>query len=157
MLAAALARLAEEGVTIEAAAPVLTTDPIGPSLRRYANSAAVISTRLEPEALLALGKRLEREFGRRARGQRWTSRVLDLDLILWSGGAWSAPHLTVPHPLFRERTFVLGPARYVAGEWTDPITHLTVRQLHARLTRRGALRRGARGRALSSVGRATDF
>src|SRR5690606_23754651 len=58
VLAAALARLAEEGVTIEAAAPVLTTDPIGPSLRRYANSAAVISTRLEPEALLALGKRL---------------------------------------------------------------------------------------------------
>src|SRR5690606_17495669 len=97
VLAAALARLAEEGVAIEAAAPVLTTDPIGPSLRRYANSAAVISTRLEPEALLALGKRLEREFGRRARGQRWTSRVLDLDLILWSGGAWSAPHLTVPH------------------------------------------------------------
>ena len=98
VLAAALERLGAEGVRVIAAAPVLLTEPLGPSLRRYANSAAVIETRLDPPALLALLKRIEREFGRRPGGQRWTSRVLDLDVILWSGGPFAAPALTIPHP-----------------------------------------------------------
>ena len=157
MLAAALERLAEEGIAVRASAPVLTTDPIGPSLRRYANSAAVIETKLEPPALLALLKRLEREFGRRPTGRRWISRVLDLDLILWSGGVFAEPGLIIPHPLFRTRPFVLAPAARIAADWRDPVSGLTVRQLHARLTRPSAVRRARRGRALSSVGRATDF
>src|SRR5690606_14407074 len=110
VIAAALARLAGEGVTVLAAAPVLGTEPVGPSLRRYANSAALIETALDPPALLGLLKRIERDFGRRAGGQRWTSRVLDLDIVLWSGGAFAGPGLTVPHPLFRTRAFVLAPA-----------------------------------------------
>jgi len=119
-----------------AAAPVLLTEPIGPSLRRYANSAAVVETALEPPALLALVKRIEREFGRRPGGQRWTSRVLDLDLVLWSGGPFVAPGLTVPHPLFRTRAFVLAPAEKIAPRWRDPVTGFTVRQLAARLSAR---------------------
>ena len=64
-------------------------------------------------------------------------------LILWSGGPWSGPGLTIPHPLFRERLFVLAPAMQVAADCRDPITGLTVRQLHARLTRSRAVRRAA--------------
>jgi 2-amino-4-hydroxy-6-hydroxymethyldihydropteridine diphosphokinase len=138
VLAAALERLGGEGVRIAAASPVVETDPIGPSLRRYANSAALVETVLEPPALLALVKRIERAFGRRRGGQRWTSRVLDIDLVLWSGGCFAAPDLTVPHPLFRTRAFVLAPAATIAPRWRDPVTGLTVRQLHARLTRPAA-------------------
>ena len=126
-----------------AVAPVLTTEPVGPSLRRYANSAAVIETDLGPSDLLARLKRLEREFGRSTRGQRWSSRVLDLDIVLWNGGPFAESHLTVPHRLFRERDFVLAPAVRIAPEWRDPITGLTVRQLRARLTRKNRLRRAA--------------
>ena len=140
MLEAALARLEDE-VTVQDAAPVLLTDPIGPSLRRYANSAAVIETTLDPPELLALLKRVEREFGRRPGGQRWSARVLDLDLILWSGGPFVGPGLTIPHPLFRARDFVLAPAAHIAPDWRDPVTGLTIRQLHARLTRPRAVRR----------------
>jgi 2-amino-4-hydroxy-6-hydroxymethyldihydropteridine diphosphokinase len=89
VLAAALERLEAKGVRVIAAAPPIETDPVGPSIRRYANSAAVIETDLEPEALLALLKRIEREFGRRPGGQRWRARVLDLDLVLWSGGPFA--------------------------------------------------------------------
>lgn len=139
VLAAALERLAAEGVRVTAAAPVIETAPVGPSIRRYANSAALIETKLEPEALLALLKRIEREFGRRASGQRWRARVLDLDLVLWSGGVYASDALTIPHPLFRERDFVLTPALAVAPAWRDPLTGLTLRHLHARLTRPHAL------------------
>jgi 2-amino-4-hydroxy-6-hydroxymethyldihydropteridine diphosphokinase len=145
VLAAALERLEAEGVRVLAAAPVVETEPVGPSIRRYANSAAVIETALEPEPLLALLKRIERDFGRRASGQRWRARVLDLDLILWSGGPWASPALTIPHPLFRTRAFVLDPALAVAPDWRDPLTGLTVRQLHARLTAPRAMPKRAAG------------
>ena len=134
VLSAALERLEAEGVRVIAAAPAIATAPIGPSSRRYANSAAVIETALEPEALLALLKRIERAFGRRPGGQRWRARVLDLDLVLWSGGAYASAALTIPHPLFRERDFVLTPADAIAPAWRDPLTGRTVRQLRARLT-----------------------
>lgn len=82
--------MAEVGLLVEAAAPIMSSAPIGPSLRRYANSAVLIATDLPPDELLGLLKDIERRFGRSRRGQRWSSRVLDLDLVLWSGGP--GPH-----------------------------------------------------------------
>ena len=64
--------------------------------------------------------------------------MLDLDLVLWSGGCFAAPGLVIPHPLFRNRAFVLAPAVQIAPRWRDPVTGLSVRQLHARLTRPAA-------------------
>ena len=135
VLRAALLALEQAGIAVLAAGPVIRSAPIGPSLRRYANSAVTIKTRLDPPDLLTALKAIEHRFGRRTRGQRWSSRVLDLDIVLWRGGCWSAPDLTVPHPLFRTRDFVLAPALPIAGQWRDPITGLTLRQLAARLVR----------------------
>ncbi len=81
--------------------------------------------------MLTTLKRVEREFGRR-RGRPWSARVLDLDIILWEGGPWSEPGLIIPHVAFRQRDFVLLPARDVAGDWLDPVTGLSVRQLARR-------------------------
>jgi len=135
VLAAALGRLEAEGLHVIRAAPVVDSDPVGPSLRRYANSAALVETTLAPEAMLELAKRIEHAFGRRSGGRRWATRVLDLDIVLWSGGPFVASGLTIPHRLFRERAFVLAPAARIAPSWRDPVTGFTVRQLHARLTR----------------------
>lgn len=115
-------------------APILRTAPLGPSLRQFANSVAVIETALPPPVLLAVLKRIERDFGRR-RGRRWGERVIDLDILLWSGGAWASPGLTVPHPAMRERAFVLAPLAAVAPGWRDPVSGRTVRQLLVRLRR----------------------
>ena len=145
VLVAALERLTAAGMRVAATALPIETEPVGPSIRRYANSAAVIETELEPDALLALLKRIEREFGRRPGGQRWRARVLDLDIILWSAGPYASPELTIPHKLFRERAFVLDPAVTIAPDWRDPITGATFRQLHARLTRQRTLPKRAAG------------
>lgn len=126
-VAAALAELAPA-----AASPILRTPPLGPSNRRYANAVAIVETGEEPPALLRRLKRIERAFGRRA-GRRWGARVLDLDILLWSGGAWSGPGLTIPHPQYRARSFVLDPLVRVAPDWRDPLTGLSIRQLRARL------------------------
>lgn len=141
VLGAALRNLAKQGIEVEAIAPTIASAPVGPSLRRYANTAAVVQAMLAPEELLALCKQIEREFGRKRGGRRWGSRVLDLDIVLWSGGVWGSRRLTIPHPAFRERAFVLGPAATIAPRWRDPLTGLTIKQLEARLTRRTRLPR----------------
>lgn len=141
VLRAALAAMADAGLAIEAASPIIASAPLGPSRRRYANSAARVATPLAPPALLALLQAVEMCFGRVRRGARWGARTLDLDIVLWSGGTWRSRTLTVPHPAFRARTFVVGPANAVAPKWRDPQTGCTIRHLHARLTRRAPARR----------------
>ncbi|MCH7860433.1 MAG: 2-amino-4-hydroxy-6-hydroxymethyldihydropteridine diphosphokinase [Proteobacteria bacterium] len=121
------------GVT--AVSPILHTPPLGPSKRRFANAVALIETDEAPPALLRRLKAIERDFGRR-RGRTWGARVIDLDIVLWSGGSWGEPALVVPHRLFRDRAFVLAPLARVAAGWRDPVTGLSVRQLAARLRRK---------------------
>ena len=120
------------------ASPVIVTRPLGPSQRRYANAVALIERVSRPDATLRELKSIERDFGRRP-GRRWGERVLDLDIILWSGGTWASQGLTIPHIGFRTRDFVLAPLMRVAPRWRDPVTGLTVRQLRHRLTARRAM------------------
>lgn len=137
VLAAALKELEREGIEALEVAKVIESNPVGSSLRRYANSAAVVETKLAPRECLAVLQDIERLFGRsRAQrmGQRWRSRALDLDIVLWSGGICSNPDLTIPHVEMRRRDFVLGPAAEIAGAWRDPVTGLTLAQLKMRLS-----------------------
>jgi len=126
--------------TVMARSRVVRSAPMGAAQRRFANAASVIASEYDPPALLAALKRMEREFGRRP-GRRWGDRVLDLDIVLWSGGEWRETALTIPHANFRERAFVLGPASEIARGWRDPATGLTIAQLTRRLTRCEALPR----------------
>ncbi|QDZ08827.1 2-amino-4-hydroxy-6-hydroxymethyldihydropteridine diphosphokinase [Sphingomonas panacisoli] len=123
---------------VVAVSPMMITAPIGPSSRRFVNAAAVIASDEPPRDLLRRLKAIEADFGRR-RGRRWGERVIDLDIVLWSGGIWADDCLTIPHPSFRDRRFVLGPLAALIPDWRDPMTGLTVRQLAARLTRRAPL------------------
>ncbi|HEY8604408.1 2-amino-4-hydroxy-6-hydroxymethyldihydropteridine diphosphokinase [Tsuneonella suprasediminis] len=157
VLSAAIAAMQDNGLKLQAIAPTIESAPLGPSRRRYANTAVLIATDLGPEAFLAVLQAIETAFGRKRTGQPWSARVLDLDILLWSGGTWYGPHLTIPHPLFRQRAFALAPAATIAPAWRDPISGYTLRQLLHRLTHPVTLLVPPRGRALSSVGRATDF
>ncbi len=113
----------------------ITSRPIGPGTRDYANATVMIESDLSPDDLLRNLKAIERAAGRRP-GRRWGDRPLDLDIIGWGGGIWASSALTIPHPEFRKREFVLAPIVEIAPDWRDPVTHLTARQLLARLDRK---------------------
>lgn len=118
-----------------AVSPIVRTPPVGPSTRRFANAAALVASDEDPRAILARLKAIELAFGRRP-GRRWGARAIDLDLLLWSEGAWVSPGLVIPHPAYRARRFVLEPLARIAPDWRDPVTGRTVRQLLALVDRR---------------------
>ncbi|NBR32557.1 MAG: 2-amino-4-hydroxy-6-hydroxymethyldihydropteridine diphosphokinase [Sphingomonadaceae bacterium] len=136
LLRAALAALDAGPVQVLRASPILTSRPIGPSQRLYANGAALIETDLGPEALLDHLKQLERHFGRKTGGQPWRARPLDLDILLWSDGAFVSSRLCIPHKELAKRAFVLAPLAQIAPQWRHPILNLCIAHLKARLDRK---------------------
>ena len=131
---AAIARLDQEFSLFDAS-PIVLNAAHGGAGRDFANTVALVESSLEPPEMLLQLKRLEGEFGGR-RGRRWGPRVLDLDLVLWSGGKFRSRRLTVPHPELARRSFVLQPLSAIAPGWR--IGPITVRHLAERLARRDA-------------------
>lgn len=134
VLLAALAAMESAGIEPVDASPIIASAPLGPSRRRYANAVALVASPLSPPEMLDRLKAIEAAFGRR-KGQRWSARTLDLDILLWSGGAWSDAALTIPHPEMARRLFVLRPLTTIAPRWRHPLAQRSVRQLLRRLER----------------------
>ena len=108
----ALTRLGElDGVAVVAVSSFRETDPVGNvDQPRFVNGAAEIETNLGPRELLDRLLEVERSLGRdRSREERWGSRTLDLDLLLYGNETIDEPGLEVPHPRLAERAFVLEP------------------------------------------------
>jgi 2-amino-4-hydroxy-6-hydroxymethyldihydropteridine diphosphokinase len=99
------------------------------------NAACVLETSLDPHALLAVLQRVENLSGR-TREVRWGPRTLDLDLILYSGEVVGSETLTVPHPHFWYRGFVLEPLAELIPDISPPGFTQTVRELAERLRAR---------------------
>lgn len=142
VLMAALAALESDDIEAVDASPIIASDPLGPSRRRYANAVALVASPLSPPEMLERLQQIENSFGRRT-GQRWSARTLDLDILLWSGGVWSDAMLTVPHPALADRDFVLEPLRAIAPDWRHPLRMRSIRQLAACLVRPKPVDRGA--------------
>jgi 2-amino-4-hydroxy-6-hydroxymethyldihydropteridine diphosphokinase len=142
VVAAAAEALAGGETELVALSPIRATPAMGPAGRGFANAAALLESRLGPPELLAHMKEIERAFGRRG-GRRWGPRVLDLDIVLWSGGAWEGTGLIIPHPDFRVRHFVLQPLGEIAPAWRDPLSGFSVRQLLHRVQARRPVDRAA--------------
>lgn len=105
------------------------TEPVGVGAQPpFLNAAAVGNTELTARALLEELLAIERAFGRE-RPYEGAPRTLDLDLILYNSAVIHEPGLTVPHPRFRERRFVLAPLSEVAHDWVDPVSGRTVMSL----------------------------
>ena len=134
VLRAAIDAMTARGLVVHAVSRTLRTRSLGPSDRDFANAATLVVCDLSPRALLALLKAIERDFGR-GRGQRWGARVLDLDILAWSGGRYETRALVIPHAALAIRSFALGPAAEVAPKWRHPRFHVTLRQLGHRLRR----------------------
>ena len=140
-LASALKALkALPGVRRAEASPLYETAPVGgPSQPPFLN--ACVRLRLagdDPEALMASLLAIETAHGR-LRAERWGPRILDLDLLLFDARVQDSPTLTLPHPRFHERAFVLKPLADLDPSLRCPLSGAEVSALLARVDQAGVL------------------
>jgi len=94
----------------------IETDPVDAPPPKYLNAVVAGYTDLSPAALLDALHAIEARLGRR-RSTRNAPRTIDLDLILHSANRIRTRTLTVPHPRYRGREFVLAPMRELRLGW----------------------------------------
>lgn len=109
------------------------------SERDFANQALLLQTELKPEQVLdealtveqIVGRDREAESRERAlTGERYASRVVDVDIILCEDRVISTPRLRVPHPLMHEREFVLRPLCEIMAAERHPLLGRTIEELY---------------------------
>ena len=88
---------------------VYETEPVGYEEQdSFYNACAEIESELEPNEILGVCLGIEAGFGR-IREFKNGPRILDLDVIFAESESVNTKNLTVPHPRYNERRFVLIP------------------------------------------------
>jgi 2-amino-4-hydroxy-6-hydroxymethyldihydropteridine diphosphokinase len=121
-LQAAVDALPAAGVEVLASSSTYDTDPVGEVLDQpsFLNACLRVRTQLEPLALLAAVKRLERELGREEPAPRHGPRTIDIDILLLGSEELAHERISLPHPQLLRRRFVLIPALELDFELRTP-------------------------------------
>jgi 2-amino-4-hydroxy-6-hydroxymethyldihydropteridine diphosphokinase len=96
----------------------------------FLNLVVEAQTDLFPKQLLARTSKIERQLGRRRLIEKGP-RTVDIDILFIGSFVLRTSILTVPHPRFAERRFVLAPLADLVPEWRDPVSRRSVRELLA--------------------------
>jgi 2-amino-4-hydroxy-6-hydroxymethyldihydropteridine diphosphokinase len=116
-------------IRIRAVSPVYRSEPVG-----YADQPSFLNaildgwSTLDAWDLLAAAHEVEAAEGRE-RTYPGAPRTLDIDLVLHGELVMQDPDLTIPHPRWKQRSFVLAPLADVAPELVDPTTGRTVLEI----------------------------
>ncbi len=110
-------------------APVYVSKAVGYTDQPdFLNTAVSGETDLEPESLLDRLMSIEQQVGRRATFH-WGPREIDIDIIFYGDRVVETGKLTIPHPSFQDRDFVLQPLSDLDSKLTDPASRQTTQQL----------------------------
>ena len=108
---------------------VFETEPWGlkeqPS---FLNACLTVSPALEPEALLAFVKDVERDMGRQ-KTVRWGARNIDIDILLMGDRVFNTEALQIPHVNLPNREFVLVPLMQILPRWRHPALGLSAAEM----------------------------
>ena len=105
-------------ITLVRVSSIHETDPVDAPIGspRFMNMVVAGLASQPPEELMKQLLATESRLGRVRRGRN-APRVIDLDLIFYGGTRMRTPALTLPHPRFHLREFVLAPLREIGIRW----------------------------------------
>lgn len=116
---------------VERASQIYGSEPWGfHAGEMFSNQALILQTALTPIEVLDEALATEQEVGRdRAReqaekeitGERYASRVVDVDVMFYDEEIIDTPRLKVPHPLLHVREFALEPLCEIMGDYRHPV------------------------------------
>ena len=134
----AAARLAATpGVRITAHSGVYQSDPVDVPARfanrQFLNAIILLETRLSPPELLARISAIEIGMGRRRGRLRNVPRTIDIDIVYAGRRKIATEVLTIPHPRWQQRRFVVQPLARLRPDLVLPGSDLPVRAILDRL------------------------
>ncbi len=100
----------------------------------FVNGVVKIKTRLGAVKLLQLLLDIEAQLGRPLQHEKWSPRIIDLDLLFFNDEIIKTGPLRVPHPELHKRRFVLEPLAEIAPEFVHPVKGKTIETLLQHLT-----------------------
>jgi len=104
-------------------APVYESDALIPENapknwnKSFLNTAIKCQTTLTPEQLLHEIKRVEKNIGRPATYQRWSPRLIDIDILAWDQLVIDTDNLKIPQANLTARPFALWPLADLEPNW----------------------------------------
>ena len=114
---------------VEAISSIYETAPVGCGPQEdFLNAAVVGRTGMEPHAFLAAIQAVEAAQGRE-RPFPGAPRTLDIDIIFFGSRIIQDDTLTVPHPSWKERSFVLAPLAEIGPDLRDPESQRSVAEI----------------------------
>ncbi|MBU1259783.1 MAG: 2-amino-4-hydroxy-6-hydroxymethyldihydropteridine diphosphokinase [Planctomycetes bacterium] len=102
--------------------------------RDYLNRVAEIRTTLKADKLLKVLKKIESAMGRKKLVEKWSSRTIDLDILLFGNKKVRKKDLCLPHRQMHLRSFVLKGLCELDGEIVHPVLKESVSVLYSRLS-----------------------
>jgi len=97
----------KRGVLVVGQSEIRETKPLGGKDQPdYLNQVVECETDLNPQELLKVCKEVEKEMGRED-GEKWESRIIDVDILFYGDQRVHLPGLTIPHPGVKDRDFVV--------------------------------------------------
>ena len=88
------------------------TEPWGfYSPNKFINACVCCESCLSPRSVLTITQDIEKTLGRTGKSidGKYNDRVIDIDILLYDDIDVDEPDLKIPHPLMREREFVMRP------------------------------------------------
>lgn len=118
----AISLMDEKAGTVQKRSRILETKAFGITEQDdFLNMAVLLRTSLKPYELLDVLHEIENELGR-VRKVHWGPRTIDLDIIFYGNLILNDQDLTIPHPDYSNRDFVLKPLMDIVPDFTDPVT-----------------------------------
>lgn len=125
-------RMLREAFAPLACSPVYESRPIGFDGGNFLNLVVAFDTLETPQALVSVLHAIEQQLGRVRVGERFSSRTIDLDLVLYGDWVRNEPGLVLPRPELREYACLLRPLAELLPEGIHPETGETFAALWAR-------------------------
>ncbi len=95
----------------------------------FFNICISLITELNPEELMISLLEIEKSLGRLRDGSdNYSSRIIDIDLLLFENKIIDTKILTVPHPRMLNRKFVMVPLAEITPDTVHPVTKTTISQ-----------------------------
>jgi len=129
-LQTALENIRENIGKVVSLSSVYETEPWGfNTSETFLNAVIEVGTELSPSGVLGAILMIETLLGRTRGEKQYSSRVIDIDILLYNDLIVNEVSLKIPHPLLHERMFVLVPLCEIAPQLIHPVLNVTVATL----------------------------